>query len=1372
MKTHLASFYTMLACILLGLIPQNAYSFFNEDFRILTIQDGLADNKVNCIFKDADGFMWFGTDFGFSLYNGSSFRNFTIAGSNNHILSIHQLTPQCIGILTEDELYAFDLEQEEFIPIEGIEPHTKMTGIFPTNEGTCWLLTDNALLYGNLRTISGAGKIHALRFEATERKPLKDLTEGEITCYRFYPDKSSLYLTDNTAHLIRYDLQKGQIDKRIAVPELTGRITQIYQQGKYVWISTVSKGLLRYNEQSEQQDRFTYNAPTADRRISHTDIYAVIPINHRQLLLPTWNGYTLLTSDDDTFDKPEISIFNNATLTNQHIEPRMICAYCDTNNILWIGTYGGGVLVSDLRQQAVHQFRQNRHNEITGITTDNQGYLWMTTYHKGLMKSKAPVSSPVEIEFDYLDTFQENSHTTALCIYKDSLKQELWIGRQDGQITVYQQKNHQSRDIRLFPDGKENHASIWCILKDRQGNFWIGTEHSLLCYHPDTQECHRLTVADNPDKNLVVRRLTEAPDGSIWLGTEYNGLGKVSGNHILLGYGTSFKLQQASVRSLLVTPEEELYIGSTTGLAIMNLKNESITDFFTTRNGLVNNFIGCLLQDRNGHIWVGSNSCISRYSRKQKLFYHYFLSGSNSSAYEYGPYLFWGNNRNLTYFNPEEVSYSRTDAPVAIHTLEIGNKAVEIGERVNGQTVLSQNLYHTHTLRLKHANRNFSLGFNSLSYSSQFQKVRYRLYPYQQEWTVTDNQQKVSYTNLKPDTYSFQIQNMYPNEQVGPLTELKVTILPHWSETWWFRLIIATVVVVLIFRIARYFKLRQARFKRVMELKHEVLAAQLERDKEKQIRMERENFFTNTAHELRTPLTLILSPLQEILNKTDPQDELYQKLNLIYRNGSSLHTLVDQLLYIQKIEAGMVKLQVTQADITRLTREICSTFQELAASKEIQLTVEVPPQPYQLWIDTEKIGSALRNLVSNSLKYTEKRGEIGVRIRKVEIDDTPFCSIEVTDTGIGIPENLQEHIFDSFITGPNTPQFSSKTGIGLHIVKHTMELHHGTVTFQSQPGKGSTFTLFIPEGKAHFQADSSILLPEEVPAQKPAPEATHPEAIPEKVQAIQPATRQSLLIIEDNTDMRSFICSIFEKEFKVIEACNGEEGVQLATEHLPTLIICDLMMPVKDGITCSREIKENPQTTHIPIIILTAKAEDTDVLIATKTGVDDYIMKPFNPEILVTKVKNLIAQRERLKRIYTKSLMLNHCPASDTPSDTDTFIRQVIRVIEANLADENFNVKKLADELHMSQPTLYRKLKQVTQLNAIDMIRSIRMSKAATLILEHKYSIQEVAEMVGYSDTRTLRKHFTEQFGTSPSQFVEKEEVRKLHKDSPVPPAN
>ena len=854
-----------------------------------------------------------------------TFNNFTIAGSNNHIYSIHQLNTECIGVLTEEnKLYAFNLQQETFIPIVGMEAYNTITGLCPMSDGTCWLLTDTAIVYGHFFSqMTSKGDIGQLKFEVITQKNLQEITSGAITCYAFYPQQSYLYLTDNTSHLIRYHLQTGKIEKRIFISQLSVRITQLFKQGTNLWISTVGAGLVRYDESTDRLDYFIYDASEPARRISHTDIYGVVPISSRKLLIPSWNGYTVLTSDDESFDIPDIQIYNNASINNQHIEPRMICGFCDAGSSLWIGTYGGGVLFSDLRKQYIHQFRQNRHNEITGMAIDKWGYLWMTTYHKGLMKTRSPFDPLMELNFDYLDSSPEGKHTTALCLYQDTLKQEMYVGRQDGQISVFQIDKKSHRAIELFPDGVENQEPVWCMLQDRQHNFWIGTSKSLLYYTPQDGKCRRIQVVGEPDKELIVRSIAIDTCGTIWIGTEYNGLGKVVNGQIVLGHVAASKLRYASVRSLLVSDDHELYIGSTTGLMIMNLQDERSINFFTTRNGLINNFIACLLQDDDGHIWVGSNTCISRYSRNQQLFYHYFLSGSNSSVCAYNRYLLWGNNRNLTYFNPEEISQINNNERIAIHTLEINNKIVGIGEEVNGQVLLSRNLYHTRSLKLKDANRNFSLSFNSLSYNTQYQKVRYRLYPYQKEWVITDNQQKVSYNNLKADTYSFQIQNMYTNEQMGPLTELQITILPHWSETWWFRLIIMAFVMTVIYRFIRYLKLRQARFRRMIELKHEVLVTRLERDKEKQLRVERENFFTNTAHELRTPLTLIISPLHEIISKLSPAHELFPTLNLIYQNSSALHDLTDQLLYIQKMEAGMVRLQLSETDVVSLVSETC-----------------------------------------------------------------------------------------------------------------------------------------------------------------------------------------------------------------------------------------------------------------------------------------------------------------------------------------------------------------------------------------------------------------------------------------------------------------
>ena len=477
---------------------------------------------------------------------------------------------------------------------------------------------------------------------------------------------------------------------------------------------------------------------------------------------------------------------------------------------------------------------------------------------------------------------------------------------------------------------------------------------------------------------------------------------------------------------------------------------------------------------------------------------------------------------------------------------------------------------------------------------------------------------------------------------------------------------------------------------------------------------------------------------------------------MVYKNCKSLHTLIDHLLYVQKIETGTVRLNVTQADINELARSVGESFRPLAETKHIDYSIEIHSDVYILWIDENKITSAIQNLLSNAFKYTPDKGKITLRIRNVEIDGQRRCEITVADNGQGIPETYQQRIFDSFITSPNLPTLSSTIGIGLHIVKNTVDLHHGYISLNSVEGGGSTFTILLPEGNEHFKNDSEVLIQETSPSLAVV-------ATAEKTDSSENPC--SLLIVEDNTAVRQYICSLFSQNYTVYEAENGEEGVRIALSKIPSLIISDIMMPVKDGFACCREIRETPKTAHIPIIMLTAKAEDVDLLKATQLGIDDYITKPFNPQVLISKVTSLIKQRKRLKRIYTQTLMLakhEGTNSADTGIDAENeFLKSVIQTIEANISNENFNVKMMAEQLNMSQPTLYRKLKDVSKLTAIDMIRSMRMSKVATLILERKYTIQEIAEKVGYNDPRTLRKHFSEQFGITPSQFIERENNAK-----------
>lgn len=491
----------------------------------------------------------------------------------------------------------------------------------------------------------------------------------------------------------------------------------------------------------------------------------------------------------------------------------------------------------------------------------------------------------------------------------------------------------------------------------------------------------------------------------------------------------------------------------------------------------------------------------------------------------------------------------------------------------------------------------------------------------------------------------------------------------------------------------------------------------------------------------------------------------------MHKNCLSLQTLVDRLLYVQKIEGGMIKLHLSESDIKEIVSRVANPFLQMAMVKKREFLVRVDKAPLHLWVDVAKIESAVQNLLSNAFKYTSQNGRIELAVSEAEIDGRPYCLVTVSDNGVGIPDDLQQHVFDSFVTGKRIPQYSTSIGLGLHIVKHTMGLHHGFVTLTSRVGEGSRFVLHIPVGLSHFAPGEYEMVPDPMKGdlleECPAEECPMEEVVEEKNETMEEAVdrvknnKEFLLIIEDHDEMREYLCSLFKEDYNVIEAGNGEEGVAMADKYIPKLIISDIMMPVKDGFECSREIRENKRTFHIPVIFLTAKAEDADRLKSLQIGVDDYIMKPFNPELLKEKVKALIEQRDLLRKLYAKTLMLDEEVLESSEDVQDVFMPKMLQIIEENLSNRNFTIKVLTDKLNMSQPTLYRKVKQKTGLSIIEVIHGVRMSKAASIIMSGRYSsLTEVAEMVGYDSMISFRKQFVAQFGVLPSKYME-EKMRK-----------
>ena len=1359
---NLKLFYILAVCLsLYAQLPCRA--FFEKDLHVLTMRNGLSDNTIHSICKDRNGFIWLSTRSDLNRYDGKQMRTFAFDTTSTNISALKEISDGLLCFESRGVLHAFDMRCECYLPVETEDGKPfRAIATEPVNDSTLWVLSNEELM---LARKTGPRKkavvLRVLKRYSQWKEKGHILAKLSLT-----PDKRRLCVADTHGKVVIADTERMEeykvVDLGFGQPIQINHL--LYDEDGNIWLSTLSYGLIRYNVETGKTGRMTYHNKHTANQLSHTDVFEVVRLEKNRYLAATWNGYTLISLNKHHPEEMTGQVFNNTTsYIFRDIETRMVAAYYDPQGILWIGTDGGGAIWSDLREQFYKRFYQDRHNEICSILGDGEGYVWLTTFHQGILRSRSPYQSDEELDFTPAGNAETRRRSTVLSSAKD-LEGNLWFGNSDGTLTRYDMRRKDFRIIELTDStGAPNRASVWSLLADSRGQLWAGTQSGLFVVDPVSTSSRQPAFVNRKGEKmppLYIRALAETPDHSLWLGTT-SGLYRYRGEGNLLeaGYEAETDMNDHSIRSLLAAGDGMLYIGYMSRFAVLSPQDDRIQQTFTTQDGLCNDFVGCLTEDDEGYIWLGSNSGISRYDSRQRSFHNYYVSGSNRSALCWKQTLFWGNNKNLTYFKPEKSGRFEQSRQVLITGLEVNNHLVGIGQPVNGQHILPYSISYRNDIHLSYKNRDFSLTFSNLSYSDEGDKYAYRLYPYQQEWIYTQGEERVSYTNLKHGNYTFEIKNIHPDHTADKATTLHITIDPHWSNSGWFRFCLFVAAMLAVLFIGRRIRLRAKRLEHEMQLEHEVFTANVERDKEKQLRMERERFFTEIAHELRTPLTLILAPLQELQHIGGLPTQIQRQLKTAFDNSKSLHALMDQLILVQKAEADMVKLKVAETDINRLADSVCEPFKPTAEKGHYQFHIRLLPEPLMLWIDAEKMASALRNLLSNAFKYTLPGGTVEMEIDRTVVDGHPFCRITVSDTGAGIPQEVKEHLFEPFTTGVNTPVHSTQTGIGMRIVKNITDLHHGYIRTADRPDHGTLISLYIPEGNSHFDTEHekvSFVTPDNRP--EPAREALGKEETDKKEKESVPADgpKKRLLIIDDNADIRQYIGNLFEHEFVIEEAADGEEGVHAAYETSPDLIICDIMMPVKDGLECCRELKEAPQTASIPILMLTAKSEDSDVIQALGIGADDYMMKPFNPEMLKSRVRNLIRQRERLQRLYAGTLRLKKEEEKEgKKEDEDFFIRQVIQVIEANLADENFNVKMLADQLHMSQPTLYRKIKQRSELATIDMIRSVRMSKAASLILENRYSMQEIAEMVGYNDTRTLRKHFAAQFGVSPSKYSE-----------------
>ena len=738
--------------------------------------------------------------------------------------------------------------------------------------------------------------------------------------------------------------------------------------------------------------------------------------------------------------------------------------------------------------------------------------------------------------------------------------------------------------------------------------------------------------------------------------------------------------------------------------------------------------------------------------------------------------LLWANSTGLLYFEPRTLKESSSNCQFHISDIDINYNKVEIGEKINGQVILDKPAYLIEHLSLDYNNNNLILYLSDLKYGTSPNTVKYRLLPTEEKWN-TNYDDHIKLSNIPPGKYVLEIRSSYPLEENKQITRLSINVNRYWAATGWAIAAYILAIIIISLLTWMYFN-RKLQKRQVYKAKEVKLKEKLEEETE--IRKEeeknhqlRDQIRYMLAQELRTPLSLITAPLKEMITNTAFPESFLQKAKMAYRNSISLQDICNQLLNIHQQESYSPKLNVAPYPASVIADTVVRASHELLNVSPINLHYDKDNKiNTEIWIDRKKIIFILSNILSNAYRHISYSGSIHFTVNTSTINGKDFCLFTIEDDGKEMIEESSVIFLGS--DNYNPPSNRLHPELGIEIMKTTILAHHGDIQITQEKNKGTRVVLYIPLGKQHLKNDENVCFIEPETIMEDSDKAMitaedkRQQEIANSITAKpidNPETKYKLLVVEDHADIRLYLRVLFSATYNIIMAENGEEGVRMARKEIPDLVITDVMMPVMNGFECCRILKEDLKTCHIPIILLTALTDDENIVKGIELGADDYILKPFNPEILRTKVKRLIKSRTELKRIYTKLLMPSITVNGSQEENTETiiiedpFITQILNIVNENLQNPEFNVKKLAEMLNMSQPTLYRKVKQLTNFTIIELVRGVRLKRSAELLRSRKYNVQEVAEMVGYNDIPTFRKHFVDFYGTTPSTFKSKEDT-------------
>ncbi|WP_345947600.1 two-component regulator propeller domain-containing protein [Mucilaginibacter sp. PAMB04274] len=1358
------------------------------NFKHLTINEGLSQNTVFCVTQDKTGFIWIGTEDGLNKYDGYEFSIYKHEDNNPKSLShsqINALQEDPRGNLwvgTSDGLNCFDKHTESFRKIS-----TGTNSESGTNEFITSFLYDS---FGNLWIGTFGGlKRYDYKTNKVVDYTIKSSNQSTGTSKRvqaIFEDADRTLWVSIGKNLKRIDLST---QKPMPLPaglqeniDLSKSNIRVIKQSKNaeLWFGTEGGGLYRYNILTNKTTHYLHS--NSDNKSLPTNIIrSLLPYSDTEMWIGTRDGLSILNMQTNTFTNHKYNPYDTKTISHNSVRNifrdragniwlgtyagglnffssggnnfsyigekssnkaglshRVVSSIINNNGALWVGTEGGGLNYIDRNKgiQKAFVINSEQQNIVKSLSKDEKGNLWIGTYD-GL--SYMDTQSGLITNFDITenDSKPENKQVFAVLAAKNGV----WMGT-DGRGLKFMDREGK---FSTYLHNANNNNSIsgntgFCLLKDSEDGLWVGTEHGLSYF--DTQT-NRFTQFVHHD-------------------------------------GKPYSLQHNTILSLFADSKNRLWVGTKGGG--VSYYDRSSKHFYTisTNEGLNNGVIHAIKQDVDGNLWLSTNQGLSKiifksftppfskntlrimnYTVDDGLQSNQFSSGAAETG-EDGELLFGGIN-GLTAFYPNKIIYNTFKPKVVITDFLIKNNPANLGAE---NSPLSKPIDETEDITLTHDQAFITFKFAALNYlNPDKNQYVYRLRGfYDDEWHYVNNQRTATYTNLDAGKYVFQIRAAN-NDGVwtDEVKTVRITVLPPWWKTWWAYLLYVCILGLVLYMV--YYHLVKT-----SKLTHELKFQHMSHEKDQELAQRKLSFFTNISHEIKTPLTLILAPIDKLIGLNEGNNKTQNQLRLIQRNGERLVRLIDQLLDFRKFESGNMKLQAAEGNIVRFVKEILMAFESYAHHRRIRIKLMTEQQRIRIWYDRDKLEKVIYNLLSNALKFTNEGGQVIVYIKQLDTQPSNLI-IEIEDNGIGIPPHQIDKIFDQFTHFDDKGINTKGTGIGLAFSKGLVELHKGTMHVEStvatpqQQGK-TVFRIILPVGKEHLSEDEVIAdykNSEDLDAYRESEisSASRLAIQKRKQQVLQNAGKEKLilLIVEDNLEVQEFVSSHFEPDFEIHTAQNGAVGLQKALELVPDIIISDVMMPEMNGITLCSKLKADARTSHVPVILLTARTPIIFNIEGLETGADDYITKPFNLTMLEARVWNLLDSRQKLRERYRREITLQPTNAAITSPD-EKFLERVMKYIEANMAEPTLSVEELGKEVGMSRVTLYRKIKALTNQTAVEFIRSVRLKRAAQLLEQNKLNVNEVAYMVGFLDIDYFRRCFKDEFGFTPKEFANQAVVK------------